>query len=695
MILALALLACSDKQEAVDSDTTADTLPAAEADAGPDLEVAVGQVASFDGAASTGVDFFWDFGDGETGAGESAEHTYDAPGNYSAVLQVTGEDGAKRTDSLRVVAYLPAAEAAPDWSRTMVLDAERGRIWAVNPEANTVGVIDLSTQALTELDACETPRTLSLDGDRVAATCERGDALAIFDADAPALLETIDLSVGARPFGVVGRDGTWWVSLQGTSEIAEIDTEGGAAITRHGVGADPRGVAIGADGAVYASRFRSTSEGAPEDAVGRIYTVGGDDITLPFHTGPDSDTTNRGVPNLIQQLVISPDGGWLYAPSLQHNNARGVWRDGETLTFETVVRGAVSMVALSTGEASLSDRKLFDDQDRAIAATFTPRGNYLYVAHPGTGTVQIIDAWTHDIAGSLHSAGAFITDLSLSPDGATLYVHAWLNREVRAFDVSELSGIPAPLWSAATLTDEPLSDEVLLGKRIFHDSADTRMSKDGYLHCASCHPDGRDDGLTWDFTDRGEGLRNTTSLEGRAGTAMGPVHWSGNFDEIQDFENDIRGGFGGTGFLSEDDWAKTSDTLGPAKAGLSAELDALAAYVESLDVTPTSPHPGSEDGEALFYSFYCETCHTPPLYTDSSLDTFLRHDVGSIGESSGGRLGGELDGLDTPTLLGAWATGPWLHDGSADTLEASIAAHDYADFSEADLTALADFVRGL
>jgi len=694
-LLALALIACADKQDDTDSgEAPSATLPTASADAGPDLEVEVGQPLTFDGGASVGVDFLWDFGDGATGAGEATEHTYDTPGNYVAVLQVTGEDGVKRTDSLRVAAYLPPAGTAPVWSRTMALDAERGRIWAVNPEAGTVGVIDLATRALTELDACDNPRTISLDGDRAAVACEDGDALALFDADAVALLDVAALPVGARPFGVAGRDGTWWVSLQGTGEVAELDRDG-AEVARHAVGPDPRGVALGADGAVYASRFRSTHTGAPEDSEGRIYVVGGEPLALPFHTGPDSDTTNRGVPNLIQQLVISPDGGWLYAPSLQHNSARGQWRDGEDLTFETAVRGAVSMVDLSTGEATLSNRKIFDDQDRAIAAAFTPRGSYLYVAHPGTGTVQVIDAWTHDIAGSLHSAGAFITDLTLSPDGATLYVHAWLDREVRAFDVSELSGVPAPLWSAPTLTAEPLSDAVLLGKRIFYDSSDTRMSKDGYLHCGSCHPDGRDDGLTWDFTDRGEGLRNTTSLEGRAGTAMGPVHWSGNFDEIQDFENDIRGGFGGTGFLSEDDWAATSDTLGAPKAGLSAELDALAAYVESLDATPTSPHPGSEAGEALFADYYCFSCHPAPLYTDSSLDTFLRHDVGTQLDSSGGRLGGTLDGLDTPTLLGAWATGPWLHDGSAATLEAAVGAHDYANFSDTDLTELADFVRAL
>ena len=44
--------------------------------------------------------------------------------------------------------------------------------------------------------------------------------------------------------------------------------------------------------------------------------------------------------------------------------------------------------------------------------------------------------------------------------------------------------------------------------------------------CATCHLDGGHDGRTWDFTGRGEGLRNTISLRGRSGTGHGPVHWS-------------------------------------------------------------------------------------------------------------------------------------------------------------------------
>jgi hypothetical protein len=46
----------------------------------------------------------------------------------------------------------------------------------------------------------------------------------------------------------------------------------------------------------------------------------------------------------------------------------------------------------------------------------------------------------------------------------------------------------------------------------------------------------------------------------------------------------------------------------------------------------------------------------------------LLHDVGTLGEGSGQRLGGGLPGLDTPTLHGLWSSAPYLHDGSAASL---------------------------
>jgi len=71
------------------------------------------------------------------------------------------------------------------------------------------------------------------------------------------------------------------------------------------------------------------------------------------------------------------------------------------------------------------------------------------------------------------------------------------------------------------------------------------------MSCASCHNDGGGDGRVWDLTGLGEGLRSTLSLRGKSGMGHGFLHWTANFDEIQDFEGQIRTLAGGTGLMSD------------------------------------------------------------------------------------------------------------------------------------------------
>ncbi|MCA9607080.1 MAG: c-type cytochrome, partial [Myxococcales bacterium] len=131
------------------------------------------------------------------------------------------------------------------------------------------------------------------------------------------------------------------------------------------------------------------------------------------------------------------------------------------------------------------------------------------------------------------------------------------------------------------------------------------------------------------------------------------------------------------------------ETLGGPKAGLSEALDALAAWIASLDTFGTSPFRAidSDDararGRALFEdaTVGCTGCHAAPTYTDSAFvgGVPVLHDVGTLGPGSGQRLGGPLEGLDTPSLRGLWRTAPYLHDGSAATLREVLTTRNPGD----------------
>ncbi|MEM9172056.1 MAG: hypothetical protein AAGA84_05055, partial [Pseudomonadota bacterium] len=257
------------------------------------------------------------------------------------------------------------------------------------------------------------------------------------------------------------------------------------------------------------------------------------------------------------------------------------------------------------------------------------------------------------------------------------------------------------LATVSTVGSEILTPEVLAGKQLFYDARDDRLAALDYMSCASCHEDGGHDGRVWDFSQFGEGVRNTISLRGKGGMDHGLLHWTGNFDEVQDFEGQIREFAGGLGLMSDAAFftGTRSEPLGDSKTGLSADLDALSAYMASLTTSDTRTLEGSGlssaglRGQSLVASSGCVSCHTGTNQTDSVLGA--RHDIGTLDAASGLRLGLGLDGLDTPTLNGLATSAPYLHDGSAQTVQDAIAAHTATSFSAADLDDMATYLLEL
>ena len=293
--------------------------------------------------------------------------------------------------------------------------------------------------------------------------------------------------------------------------------------------------------------------------------------------------------------------------------------------------------------------------------------------------------------------------LTVAPDGSKLFVNNFMDRTVGVFDLRPLlqtGAVNVPLLANVNaVTTEKLTATVLKGKQFFYDARDARLARDRYLSCATCHNDGGSDGRVWDLTGMNEGLRNTITLNGRGGMSQGFLHWSANFDEVQDFEGQIRALAGGTGLMSDAAFATRTQPLGPTKAGVSADLDALAAYVASLTTFSQSPYRNSDgsltalavQGRTVFQNASCGTCHAGTSFTASGAATL--NNVGTIKQpGSGQRLGATLTGIDPPTLRDVWASAPYLHDGSAATVADAVRAHTNITLSTSDVNAVSAYL---
>ena len=135
-------------------------------------------------------------------------------------------------------------------------------------------------------------------------------------------------------------------------------------------------------------------------------------------------------------------------------------------------------------------------------------------------------------------------------------------------------------------------------------------------------------------------------------------------------------------------------------------IDNFANFMRLL-----GPPPGGAEndttrrGEELFEEVRCSACHVPTLRTGSSpfqaLDNktfrpfgdFLLHDVGTGDGIRDGDAGPEE--IRTPALWGVSHRAPYLHDGSAATIEAAILRHGVeAESSRTRFEALTSEERG-
>jgi YVTN family beta-propeller protein len=674
--------------------------------------------AGLSGAVGT-AEVRWDFGDGGgtefSASGATAAHTYAAPGHYSVIVVARDDEGFTSQSFLHTVHTSP--EPVPSRSSSsIILDEARGLVLTANTDNGTVTVVDATTlEKVAEIEVFSHPVALSLAPDGLLWVVHQDDyAVAIIDLDARRAIDFFRLPYASQPAGIVfSPSGDAYIPLMALGDVVRIDGASHEIVAQRPVAPFPRGITISGDGsALWVTRFIS------QGGRGEVYRLDAEtlDVVARYDltedtTTEDGDARARGLPNYMFSVAVTPDGTRAWVPGKKDNMSRGLQRDGLALTQDTAVRPLVSILDLATNQEILEQRVDLDDRNLPRQVIFTPLGDWAFVSMFGSNLVELRDGFNRSFVTALRGENLLGPVGSVLGPNDRLIVLADLARKLIVYDVGDLlSGVDQTTRLVAEVSlvaEEKLPAEVLRGKQVFSNAEDIRMASEGYVSCASCHFDGFEDGLVWDFFDRGEGFRNTVSLLGRRGMGHGRVHWSANFDEIQDFDNAIRAHQGGLGFipLEQFEAGTRSDPLGDPKAGLDPDLDALAAYVTSLDRVPRSPFRNpdgtlTEEGAAgreLFLELGCDTCHSGDDFTDSAQGNL--HDVGTLTALSGSRLGGELAGIDTPTLLGIWQTAPYLHDGSALTLREVLTARnpegghgDTSDLSEQQLDQLVAYL---
>ena len=376
----------------------------------------------------------------------------------------------------------------------------------------------------------------------------------------------------------------------------------------------------------------------------------------------------------VRGLGVSPDGKFVY---VTHSMGR------YQLPTTQLERGWMNTAALSVFDGvtgAYVNTVLLDDVDRGGAnpwgVAVTADGKTLVVAHAGTCELSIIDrAALHDrlekaakgqsASGIVKSAEDVPNDLAFLVSirrrvlaggdgprgvltlGRTAVTALYFADAVSTLALDDASAV-AKLQQVGPKADLT-KDRVRRGEMLFNDGS---MCFQQWQSCASCHPDGRVDGLNWDLLNDGMGNPKQTKSELY-------VQWTP--------PTMITG-------IRKDMHACNKAGLVHIQFVTRPEEDVFCfdAYCKAMKPVP-SPYlvdgqlsARAKRGEKIFQKAKCGDCHTTgskgpngeQLWTD-----LKSYDVGTGTATETGKR------FDTPTLAECWRSAPYLYDGRALTME--------------------------
>jgi YVTN family beta-propeller protein len=585
------------------------------------------------------------------------------------------------------------------------------RLYVVDKTANCVVVLDLAAgKAVREIGIPNEPNGLALsaDGSKLFVAERKAHAVAVIDTATGKVAGRI--SVGSWPVAVTLAESNkrLYTCNRGDDSVSIVDLVTGKETKRIQVVREPACAAATPDGTrIVVGNFLPQGAGT-DPALSSLVSIldAARQEQIATVKLPPGSTTVSGA-------AINPNGKWAY---LVHSLGRF------TLPITQLERGWVHTYAMSIIDvkaASLYATVLLDDLVSGAADPWavacSADGKTAWVSHAGTHEVSILDIGRlHDllegrlppelaqvkeavrdniwvrisqnrgeipqlandltalyIAGVLRrvpSGGEGPRGLTVAPDGQRLYVTNYFSGTVASLDSTS-----GKTLRSIAVGPQPKANAARRGELYFHDA---RRCFQRWHSCASCHPDGRVDALPWDFMR--DGIGNGKDVINLAGISHTSPH--NRRATRPDPRECMRTGVIGSHLIvpQPDD------------------VDDLLAYVVSLqpEINPRSPQLGeaARRGKAIFEGKAgCAHCHPSPYFTDGKM-----HNVGMITPS-------EPDGkYDTPSLIEAYRTAPYYHDGRAATLKEALTTSDHdgkhghtKDLTPQELDDLAAYVLSL
>lgn len=348
---------------------------------------------------------------------------------------------------------------------------------------------------------------------------------------------------------------------------------------------------------------------------------------------------------------------------------------GGGVSFDPIVSEIVPLDAETGVPAPLLQRTGRRSEECRLprAALFDPTTRTVAVACPGSGDVQVFGADeelpANDVKVRLPSKG--VTALARDPEASTLIAFASFRRVVEVHRWPLGKDAPKVTIALSHVDGLGLSARAHAGRLLFHDARDARVSGDGRA-CASCHPDGRDDGLVWPTPN---GPRQTFTLAGRV-DRDGPFGWDAEHPTLAKHIAVTVKNLHGSGLPEE-------------------QREELAAYLRAIPApvyAAVEPATEVSRGRDLFASDEtgCSGCHS----VESSFTDGMAHAVSSATKVDRKKT------FVAPSLIGVAATAPYFHDGRYATLGELLRGCDgkmgeTSQLSATDFAALEAYLRTL